>query len=78
MRSGGSDPAIVARMIDLQAEAQSLEKTRPASAGKSKTQSDAGQEVFAASRCITTQLCSVEPLLNLLRLIFSRSTVIRF
>uniref|UniRef100_A0A671Y3M0 Coiled-coil domain containing 17 n=1 Tax=Sparus aurata TaxID=8175 RepID=A0A671Y3M0_SPAAU len=34
MQSGGSDPAIVARMIDLQAEAQSLEKTRPASAGK--------------------------------------------
>uniref|UniRef100_A0A671Y3M8 Coiled-coil domain containing 17 n=1 Tax=Sparus aurata TaxID=8175 RepID=A0A671Y3M8_SPAAU len=53
MQSGGSDPAIVARMIDLQAEAQSLEKTRPASAGKSKTQSDAGQKTCAASRCIT-------------------------
>ncbi|XP_073331831.1 coiled-coil domain-containing protein 17-like [Pagrus major] len=38
MQSGGSDPAIVARMIDLQAEAQSLEKTRPEAAGKSKTQ----------------------------------------
>ncbi|XP_035509478.1 coiled-coil domain-containing protein 17 [Morone saxatilis] len=38
MQSGGSDPAIVARMIDLQAEAQSLEKNQPAAAGKSKTQ----------------------------------------
>ncbi|XP_036970677.1 coiled-coil domain-containing protein 17 isoform X2 [Acanthopagrus latus] len=34
MQSGGSDPAIVARMIDLQAEAKSLEKTQPASSGK--------------------------------------------
>ncbi|XP_051233107.1 coiled-coil domain-containing protein 17 isoform X2 [Dicentrarchus labrax] len=34
MQSGGSDPAIVARMIDLQAEAQSLEKNQPAAAGK--------------------------------------------
>ncbi len=37
MQSGGADPAIVARMIDLQAEAQSLEKNKPAAAGKSKT-----------------------------------------
>uniref|UniRef100_A0A3Q1JDQ1 Coiled-coil domain containing 17 n=1 Tax=Anabas testudineus TaxID=64144 RepID=A0A3Q1JDQ1_ANATE len=32
MQSGGSDPAIVAQMIDLQAEAQSLEKNQPAAA----------------------------------------------
>lgn len=40
MQTGGSDPAIVARMIDLQAEAQSQEKNQPAAAGKSETQSD--------------------------------------
>ncbi|XP_076581937.1 coiled-coil domain-containing protein 17 [Chaetodon auriga] len=34
MQSGGSDPAIVARMIDLQAEAQSLEKNQAAAAGR--------------------------------------------
>ncbi|XP_036970678.1 coiled-coil domain-containing protein 17 isoform X3 [Acanthopagrus latus] len=38
MQSGGSDPAIVARMIDLQAEAKSLEKTQPASSGKMMTE----------------------------------------
>nr|XP_033478744.1 coiled-coil domain-containing protein 17 isoform X1 [Epinephelus lanceolatus] len=36
MQSGGSDPAIVAQMVDLQAEAQSLEKTQPATAGEAK------------------------------------------
>ncbi|KAF1385408.1 hypothetical protein PFLUV_G00107450 [Perca fluviatilis] len=36
MQSGGSDPAIVAQMIDLQAEAQSLEKNQPATAGRAK------------------------------------------
>ncbi|XP_037626768.1 coiled-coil domain-containing protein 17 isoform X1 [Sebastes umbrosus] len=36
MQSGGSDPAIVAQMIDLQAEAQSLEKNQPATAGEAK------------------------------------------
>ncbi|XP_026201518.1 coiled-coil domain-containing protein 17 [Anabas testudineus] len=36
MQSGGSDPAIVAQMIDLQAEAQSLEKNQPAAAAKAK------------------------------------------
>ncbi|XP_070765069.1 coiled-coil domain-containing protein 17-like [Enoplosus armatus] len=36
VQSGGSDPAIVARMIDLQAEAQSLEEDQSAAAGKSK------------------------------------------
>ncbi|XP_044055508.1 coiled-coil domain-containing protein 17 isoform X2 [Siniperca chuatsi] len=35
IQSGGSDPAIVVRMIDLQAEAQSLEKNQPVAAGKS-------------------------------------------
>nr|XP_046248214.1 coiled-coil domain-containing protein 17 [Scatophagus argus]XP_046248215.1 coiled-coil domain-containing protein 17 [Scatophagus argus] len=34
MRSGGSDPAIVAQMIDLQAEAQSLEKSQAVAAGR--------------------------------------------
>ncbi|KAE8293788.1 Coiled-coil domain-containing protein 17 [Larimichthys crocea] len=34
MQSGGSDPAIVARMIDLQVEAQSLEKNQSATAVK--------------------------------------------
>ncbi|KAG8003276.1 Coiled-coil domain-containing protein 17 [Nibea albiflora] len=34
MQSGGSDPAIVAQMIDLQAEAQSLEKNQSATAAK--------------------------------------------
>ncbi|XP_041791224.1 coiled-coil domain-containing protein 17 [Chelmon rostratus] len=38
MQSGGSDPAIVARMVDLQAEARSLEENQPAAAGKSTTQ----------------------------------------
>lgn len=37
MQSGGSDPDIVAQMIDLQAEAQSQEKNQPAAGGKSKT-----------------------------------------
>lgn len=37
MRSGGSHPAIVARMIDLQAEAQVLEKRQPAAAGRSES-----------------------------------------
>ncbi|XP_042369363.1 coiled-coil domain-containing protein 17 [Plectropomus leopardus] len=36
VQSGGSDPAIVAQMMDLQAEAQSLEKKQPATAGKAK------------------------------------------
>ncbi|XP_044217684.1 coiled-coil domain-containing protein 17 [Thunnus albacares] len=36
MQSGGSDPAIVAHMIDLQAEAQSLEKNQPATAAKDR------------------------------------------
>lgn len=36
MQSDGSDPVIVARMIDLQAEAQSLEKNRPATAAKAR------------------------------------------
>lgn len=39
MHSGGSDPAIVAQMIDLQAEAQSLEKNQPAAASKAKKKS---------------------------------------
>lgn len=40
MQSGGSDPAIVAQMIDLQAEAQSLEKNQPAeAASKAKKKS---------------------------------------
>ena len=58
MQSGGSDPAIVARMIDLQAEAKSLEKTQPASSGKSKTQGDAGQKICTASCCITQHSCA--------------------
>ncbi|KAM7409808.1 hypothetical protein PAMA_001349 [Pampus argenteus] len=36
MQSGGSDPVIVAQMIDLQAEAQSLEKNQPATATKTR------------------------------------------
>ncbi|XP_034738042.1 coiled-coil domain-containing protein 17 [Etheostoma cragini] len=36
IQSGGSDPAIEAQMIALQAEAQSLEKNQPAMAGKAK------------------------------------------
>ncbi|XP_069560950.1 coiled-coil domain-containing protein 17-like [Brachyistius frenatus] len=36
MQSGGSDPAIVAQMTDLQAEAQSLEKNQPAAAAKAR------------------------------------------
>ncbi|KAK2908156.1 hypothetical protein Q8A73_009229 [Channa argus] len=36
MHSGGSDPAIVSRMIDLQAEAQSLEKNQSSAAAKPK------------------------------------------
>lgn len=51
MQSGGSDPAIVAQMIDLQAEAQSLEKNQPATAGKakkkSKTQSNDEQKTYS-------------------------------
>ncbi|XP_051803590.1 coiled-coil domain-containing protein 17 [Acanthochromis polyacanthus] len=34
MQSGGSDPAVVTELIDLQAQAQSLEKDRPAAASK--------------------------------------------
>ncbi|XP_059196350.1 coiled-coil domain-containing protein 17 [Centropristis striata] len=36
MQSGGSDPTIVAQMIDLQAEALSLEQKQPAAAGEAK------------------------------------------
>lgn len=34
MQSGGSDPAIVAQMINLQKEAQSLERNQPATAAE--------------------------------------------
>ncbi|XP_068176400.1 coiled-coil domain-containing protein 17-like [Antennarius striatus] len=37
VESGGSDPAILAQMIELQVEAQSLEKKKPASAGDQAT-----------------------------------------
>lgn len=41
MQSGGSDPDIVAQMIDLQAEAKRLEKNQPAAAGEAvKTSKD--------------------------------------
>lgn len=72
MQSGGSDPAIVARMVDLQAEARSLEENQPAAAGKSTTQSDNEQKICPACHCrtLSTQLCSVEHLLSLLSLIF--------
>lgn len=53
MQSGGSDPAIVARMIDLQVEAQSLEKNQSATAVKSKTQSDDEQKLCGACHCTT-------------------------
>ncbi|XP_040896864.1 coiled-coil domain-containing protein 17 [Toxotes jaculatrix] len=36
MESGGSDPAIMAQMIDLHAEAQSLEKNQPAASAKNR------------------------------------------
>ncbi|GAA6221346.1 coiled-coil domain-containing protein 17 isoform X1 [Lates japonicus] len=36
MQSGGSDPAIVAQMIHLQAEAQCLEKNQPAASAKAR------------------------------------------
>ncbi|XP_008298098.1 coiled-coil domain-containing protein 17 [Stegastes partitus] len=36
MQSGGSDPATVAQLIDLQAEAQSLEKNQPAAPSKAR------------------------------------------
>lgn len=56
MQSGGSDPAIVAQMVDLQAEAQSLEKNQPATAGeakmKSKHRSDDEQKICSACHCI--------------------------
>lgn len=45
MQSGGSDPAIVAQMIELQAEAQSLEKNQPATAGKAKKKSKSDDEL---------------------------------
>ncbi|XP_035813588.1 coiled-coil domain-containing protein 17 [Amphiprion ocellaris] len=36
MQSGGSDPAVVTELTDLQAQAQSLEKDRPAAASKAR------------------------------------------
>ncbi|XP_050933215.1 coiled-coil domain-containing protein 17 [Lates calcarifer] len=39
MQSGGSDPAIVAQMIHLQAEAQRLEKNQPAASAKARKKS---------------------------------------
>ncbi|XP_067454264.1 coiled-coil domain-containing protein 17 [Thunnus thynnus] len=55
MQSGGSDPAIVAHMIDLQAEAQRLEKNQPATAAKarkkeSKNQSDDEEKLLAVEQ----------------------------
>lgn len=54
MQSGGSDPAIMAQMINLQKEAQSLERNQPATAAKarkkeSKNQSDDEEKVCSLS-----------------------------
>ncbi|TDH08825.1 hypothetical protein EPR50_G00101930 [Perca flavescens] len=55
MQSGGSDPAIVAQMIDLQAEAQSLEKNQPATAGRDKK-----KRVKPRQRGVSWELLAVE------------------
>ncbi|XP_031139771.1 coiled-coil domain-containing protein 17 isoform X2 [Sander lucioperca] len=55
MQSGGSDPAIVAQMIELQAEAQSLEKNQPATAGKAKK-----KRVKPRQRGVSWELLAVE------------------
>lgn len=55
MHSGGSDSAIVARMTDLWADAQSVEEDQGASAGKKKTHSKDRQEIHCS--CHSKTLC---------------------
>uniref|UniRef100_A0A3Q3S375 Uncharacterized protein n=1 Tax=Mastacembelus armatus TaxID=205130 RepID=A0A3Q3S375_9TELE len=55
MQSGGSDPSIVAQMIDLQAEAQSLEKNQPTATTKAKK-----KKIKSPRRSLSWELLAVE------------------
>ncbi|XP_070688344.1 coiled-coil domain-containing protein 17-like [Pempheris klunzingeri] len=60
MQSGESDPAIVARMIDLQAEAQSQENIQPAAGGKSTSLLPSCPDARPLRRGLTWELLAVE------------------